>query len=85
LYPNPTTGEFNIAVCGERYAVGDIEIYDMYGRKQKSRKGNSPPFMEGWQPQADGVVINISHLPSGIYFLRITTSNGIVTKKIIKN
>jgi len=29
-------------------------------------------------------VVNISHLPSGIYFVRITTENGVVTRKIIK-
>ena len=28
---------------------------------------------------------DISHLPSGIYFLRIQTENGTVTRKIIKN
>jgi hypothetical protein len=28
--------------------------------------------------------LNISGLPSGIYFLRIQTENGVVTKKVIK-
>jgi len=32
------------------------------------------------------IEINISDLPSGIYFIRIETENGkIVTRKIIKN
>jgi hypothetical protein len=40
--------------------------------------------MEGWQPQADGVVINISHLATGIYFLKISTEAGQVVKKVLK-
>jgi hypothetical protein len=40
--------------------------------------------LEGWQPQADGVVINISHLNSGIYFVKITTDAGEVVKKAVK-
>jgi len=29
--------------------------------------------------------IDISHLPTGIYLLRIQTENGMVTRRIIKN
>ena len=39
--------------------------------------------MEGWQPQADGVV-NISHLPAGIYILKIFTETGVDVKKVVK-
>ena len=80
LVPNPTTGELRIE-NGE-LIIMEVEVFDVYGRKQK---GNSPPFMEGWQPQADGVVINISHLQAGIYFVRISTETGTITKKIIKH
>jgi len=31
------------------------------------------------------IEIDISHLPVGIYFIRITTENGVVTKKVMKN
>jgi hypothetical protein len=63
--PNPTSGQLRI----ENYdiSMGKIGIYDIYGRKQKaeSRKEN---------------VVDISHLQSGVYFLRI--GNG--TVKIVK-
>jgi hypothetical protein len=36
------------------------------------------------QPQADVVVFNIFHFPAGIYFLRIQTEQGTITKKVIK-
>jgi hypothetical protein len=86
VYPNPTTGELRIE-NGE-WRITGIEVFDVYGRKQKAEsrteKGNSPPFMEGWQPQADGVVINISHLQTGIYIIAIHTNQGTIHKKIVK-
>jgi len=30
-------------------------------------------------------VIGISHLPAGIYFIRIQTEEGTVTRKVVKN
>jgi hypothetical protein len=62
--------------------IKSIEIFDIYGRKCHAI--NSPPFMEGWQPKADGVVFNISHLQSGIYFVKIYTEAGEVVKKVVK-
>jgi hypothetical protein len=40
--------------------------------------------LEGWQPQADGVVLNIAHLANGIYFLKIQTEKGALTRKVVK-
>jgi len=40
--------------------------------------------MEGWQPAADGVVIDISHLVAGVYLVKITTEKGVVVKKVVK-
>jgi hypothetical protein len=100
VYPNPTTGE--LTICGERYAVSGIEVYDVYGRWieiprfARNDIGDKFPFnllkgcqkggvvKEGRQPQADGVVINISHLPAGIYFLRIESGSQTSVCKIVK-
>jgi hypothetical protein len=69
VYPNPTRGELKV----EGLMFKDIEIYDIMGRKHplnlKHETLNS---------------FDISHLANGIYFLRIQTDNGIVTKKVIK-
>ncbi|MDR2970327.1 MAG: T9SS type A sorting domain-containing protein [Bacteroidales bacterium] len=88
IIPNPTTGE--LRVVSSEYRVVSIEIFDIYGRMQEIPRfarndgGNSPPFMEGWQPQADGVVINIAHLQAGLYFVKIVTEQGEVVKKVVK-
>jgi hypothetical protein len=82
LYPNPTTGKLTIETSDIRYPILDIEIYDVYGRK--CHVINSDPLMEGWQLKADGVVFDITHLQSGIYFVKILTDNEVVTMKFVK-
>ena len=71
IYPNPTAGEFRVS--GFEFRVGDIQVFDIYGIKRFSTFN----FQLSTQ-------IDISHLPAGIYFVRITTEKGVVTKKIVK-
>jgi hypothetical protein len=72
VYPNPTTGE--IMVCGERYTVSGIEVFDVYGRKLLSHTAHRTPQ----------TTLDISHLHAGIYFVKVTTEQGIITKKVVK-
>jgi len=73
VYPNPTTGE--LQVTSYELQVTGIEIYDVFG-KNVSVKFPSFGGVRGG---------NISHLPNGVYFLKIQTDNGTITQKIIKN
>jgi hypothetical protein len=74
LVPNPTTGELSI----KNYELGitNIEIYDIYGRKQSSNHLIT---------SSSNHLINIVSLPTGIYFVKISTEVGDVVRKIIKN
>jgi len=80
VYPNPTSGELRIE-NGE-LRIENVEIFDVYGRNVGSKFPSKN--LEGWQPQADGVVLDISHFPAGIYFVKIHTESGMVTKKVVK-
>jgi len=71
VYPNPTKDELRIE-NGE-LKINNVEIYDIYGKKQFST------FNFQFS------TINVSHFPTGIYFIKIETDKGIVTKKFIKN
>ena len=73
LVPNPTTGELRITNYELR--IEDIEIFDVYGKKLLSNH---------LIPTSSNHLINIFHLQAGIYFVRIQTETGIITKKIIK-
>jgi subtilisin family serine protease len=70
VYPNPTSGRLH--VTSDALHVTDVEVFDIYGRKQShvSRVTSNE--------------IDISELAAGEYFVKITTETGVVTKKVIK-
>jgi hypothetical protein len=78
IYPNPTTGELRMEISDMRYETSDrrYEIYDVSGKRIEI-----PRFARN-DVGADGVVINISYLPAGIYLIKI--SDEIVGKFVKK-
>jgi len=97
VFPNPTNGMIYVETHSLA-SLQNVEIFDVMGRTAPLSPFGSPTggkapkggkqfpskLLEGWQAKPDGVVLNISHLPSGIYFVKIITDNGIVTRKIVK-
>jgi len=87
VYPNPANNELRITNCDLR--IDNVEIFDVYGRnvgtKFPSVIPNAARNHEHYGPQADGVVFDISHLSSGIYFIKIYADNKSIVKKFIKN
>ena len=74
IYPNPTTGELRITNYELR--IKDVEVFDVYGRKQKAESRK--------QKAEEETVLDIAHLPAGIYFVKIITEQGDIVKKIVK-
>ncbi|MCL2511325.1 MAG: T9SS type A sorting domain-containing protein [Bacteroidales bacterium] len=72
VFPNPSTGE--LIVTSYELQVTSIEVFDVYGRNV----GIEFPSFGGVRGG------NISHLPSGVYFLNIKTVNGTFNRKIVK-
>ncbi|MCL2131578.1 MAG: T9SS type A sorting domain-containing protein, partial [Lentimicrobiaceae bacterium] len=70
IYPNPTTGKLSVVSYQLSEMIGDVEIFDVVGRKLLSLPSPLSPEIE----------IDISHLANGMYFLKI---DGKV-KKVIK-
>jgi len=73
LTPNPTTGELRID--NGQLTINSIEVFDVYGRKLSSHHLIT---------SSSHHLINISHLHSGIYFVKVTTEAGVVVKKVVK-
>jgi hypothetical protein len=75
IYPNPTKNELSIEMSDMRHEISDIEIFDLFGRKQSHAS----------RVTCHESKVDISHLQAGIYFIKITTEQGIITKKIVKH
>ena len=74
IYPNPTYGELRISNSG--FKIQNVDIFNITGSSVGVHHCGSSENGE--------VVINISHLPSGMYFIKIDTKQGKITKKIVK-
>jgi hypothetical protein len=82
IYPNPTTGELRVE-SGE-LRVESVEVYDMEGKKQKAESSISTSLNAKKQETEREIVIDISHLPAGVYLVKTVTEQGEIVKKIVK-
>jgi len=74
IYPNPVGNE--LIVESSKFKVQSIGIYDMIGQAAISNQ-----LIANSQQQ---VIVDVSDLITGIYFLKLTTVNGFVIKKLTK-
>lgn len=74
VYPNPSNGIVNIS-NGLNATMISATITDLNGRTVKSLKLNGESTSQ----------INISDLSAGVYMMNVSSDQGSVTKKIIKN
>jgi hypothetical protein len=61
IYPNPTKGELRILVNNEQLIMNNVEVFDVYGRNVLSHTAHQTPY----------TAIDVSHLPAGIYIIKI--------------
>ena len=73
VYPNPTRGE--LTIDNGQLTINNVEIYDIYGKKIFEEKENLTVLRS----------YNLTVLPKGIYFLKISTEKGIVVQIVVKN
>lgn len=74
IYPNPSSGIFNLEYSENETSVKAVEIYDFQGKLMRIFK------MENGVGQ-----FNISELPNGVYYTRILTENRQFWQKLVKN
>ena len=74
VYPNPTTGQ--LTIDNGDLMIDNVVIFDVYGRilkaEDRKRKGEGT------------IVMDISELSRGIYFMKIYTEKGEVIRKVVK-
>jgi hypothetical protein len=70
VYPNPTTGKVQV---NTGYLITTIDITDLQGK-----------ILASYPVYEKDFTFDISHLPDGLYFIRVITSKDIRVEKIIK-
>lgn len=68
IYPNPTTGVFNI----ENAAFSEISVFNILGEKVAETISSTTE-----------IKLDISNQPAGTYFVRITRDDKVITKKVV--
>ena len=74
-YPSPATHTV-IVVWESGIRVSDIEVIDMYGNIVRVVKTACIPSLQ--------THINVSDLAAGVYFIRVNTDKGTITKPFVK-
>lgn len=77
VFPNPASGKFNLKMNQfESWRIEDAAVYNIYGEKiywaVDFQINRSSDFQ-----------IDLKDAPTGIYFLRLETAQGIFTKKMV--
>jgi len=81
VYPNPTRGKFQITYPStqinsrKQTSIDKLEVVDIYGKVAECFN----PY-----PVTRNTKLDISHLPAGVYFVRILIEDQMIVKKIIK-
>ena len=71
VYPNPVNDRLYVETLTQTLT---IEIYDVYGRQQVTKSLS----------HQGALVVDLTNLNSGIYFVKVVTENGNVVKRIVK-
>ena len=75
IYPNPANDVVNVECTMNN--VQEVEVIDVYGKVVRTVVGAN-----NYSPLPTR--INVSGLAAGMYFVRVTTEEGVVTKQFVK-
>ncbi|MBR4135038.1 MAG: fibronectin type III domain-containing protein [Bacteroidales bacterium] len=73
LYPNPATEMIAVEVSDANIMITGVEVYNVYGKLINTIISTENPLR-----------INVSGLANGMYYVRVTTDGGVVTKNFVK-
>ncbi|MBT7726372.1 MAG: T9SS type A sorting domain-containing protein, partial [Flavobacteriales bacterium] len=76
VYPNPSRDIFNVSFTSEDVQDLDVRIINVIGEVVYTENLNK--FVGEYTKQVD-----LSTYTKGVYFLEITTDNGVINKKLI--
>ena len=75
LYPNPTDGKVNLVLNESLQGKASIEVYNLLGERMMSKS-------IGRVLKGETLSLDLSHLVSGLYIIKLNTENGSYSKKV---
>ncbi len=76
VYPNPTNQALNVSWSGDTSEKITLGLYNIQGQNIENKVFDGSNF---------NTQFNVQHLPNGVYLLKVNTTQGIATKKIVVN
>lgn len=73
LYPNPTTTTIEMRLKETQLQIKECNVYDMYGK-----------LMAIIPVSQDNTTIDVTNFAAGVYFVKMNSEMGVITKKFIK-
>lgn len=71
IFPNPA--ENQLAISSGQLAISDVEIYSVLGTRWQMAEGR----------RQKKIMLDVSHLPAGMYFVKTKTEKGITVSKVV--
>lgn len=75
LYPNPTDGKINLVIGETLQGKAIVEVYNLLGEQMIAKKVSH-------LQKGETYTLDLSHLVSGLYILKMSTENGSCSKKV---
>ena len=75
IFPNPTEGKVNLVVGETLQGKAIIEVYNLLGERMMAK--NIGRLLQG-----ETISLDLSHLVSGLYIVKLSTENGSCSKKV---
>ena len=77
VFPNPSSGQFNIIISGMASGTADVTILSPIGSTVYSDRFNVPLDSNHFN-------FDLSHLAQGIYYMRVKINGTVMTAKLMK-
>jgi len=77
VYPNPANGQVLVRTQVSSTAPVQVEMVSLLGQRVSVQTASAARL------QQEGVTLNTAKLAAGVYLVRLTTSEGIITKKVV--
>ena len=75
LFPNPTEGKINLVIGEALQGKALVEVYNLLGERMMAKS-------IGRLQKSETASLDLSHLVSGLYIIKLSTENGSCTKKV---